>query len=181
MNWEKFFSSNELIASAKRRLSQRVKQDGDCLLWQGCCGSRGYGCMAVGKKNREATHRIAWAIANNAVPPKGAHVMHSCDRPACVNPLHLSIGTAKDNQRDCLSKGRRNPLRGSRHPSSRYTEDQIIQAAALFAAGNTYAQVSATVGINRGALMKTLQGHRWPHIQPVIRAILGRQIREEAA
>lgn len=181
MNWDKFFASEHLVASAKRRLSARVKRVGDCLMWQGCRGSRGYGWMAVGKTNREATHRISWAIANNAQPPRGMHVMHSCDNPSCVNPSHLSLGTAKDNQRDCWLKGRKNPLRGSRHASSRYSESQIIQAAAFFAAGFTYAQVAEKVSVNRQTLMKILQGRRWPHIQHAIRSILGRDKMEAAA
>lgn len=181
MNWEKFFSSEQLIASAKLRLSQRVKRVGDCLLWQGCRGSRGYGVMPVGKANHESTHRIAWAIANGRRPDPGMHVMHLCDTPACVNPMHLSLGTAKDNQRDCALKGRKNPRRGSQHGASKYCESQIVEAARLFAGGRTYAQISEQLGMTKGALMKTLQGHRWPHIQPIIRAILGRDARRAAA
>jgi lambda repressor-like predicted transcriptional regulator len=175
MNWDKFFNSPHLIESAKRRLSERVVRSGDCMLWQGCRGSRGYGLMAVGKYNREATHRVAWAIANNKRPPAGMHVMHSCDTPQCVNPAHLSIGTAKDNQRDSVNKGRKNSLKGSANKWAKTTEDALITAAALFANGHTYRSISARLGISRAALVKTLQGHRWPHIQPVLRAILGRE------
>lgn len=181
MNWEKFFSSEHLIESAKRRLAERVVRVGDCLIWQGCRGSRGYGVMPIGKNNNEATHRVAWAIANGKRPDPGMHVMHSCDTPACVNPVHLSLGTAKDNQRDCSFKGRKNPRRGSQHGASKYTERQIVEAATLFARGRTYAQISQQLEISKGALMKTLQGHRWPHIQPIIRAILGRNERRAAA
>lgn len=175
MNWDKFFSSPHLIESAKRRLSERVVSSGDCLLWQGCRKSRGYGIMAVGKRGREATHRIAWAVTNNQRPPAGMHVMHSCDAPQCVNPAHLSIGTAQDNQRDSVNKGRRNAPKGSKHKRAKTTEDALIFAAVLFAAGQTYRSISARLGISRAALVKTLQGHRWPHIQPVLRAILGRE------
>lgn len=181
MNWEKFFASPHLIESANRRLAERAVRVADCLIWQGCRGSRGYGVMAVGKFNKEATHRLAWAIANGKRPDPGMHVMHSCDTPACINPLHLALGTAKDNQQDCSRKGRKNTARGSSHGSSRYTESTIIQAARMFAGGFTYAQISKALGINRGTLTTTLQGRRWPHIQPIIRAILGRETGRAAA
>lgn len=181
MNWDKLFTSPALMDSARRRLAERVVASGDCLLWQGCKSSRGYGRMPIGKSNGEATHRVAWALHNGKRPPVGLHVMHSCDTPSCVNPLHLSIGTAADNQRDCARKGRKRAAKGSAHTCSRYTEAQFIAAALLFAHGVTYRVISEKIGIARGALMKTLQGHRWPHIQHIIGEILGREPRRAAA
>jgi DNA invertase Pin-like site-specific DNA recombinase len=32
--------------------------------------------------------------------------MHICDRPGCINPKHLKIGTQKDNMADAAKKGR---------------------------------------------------------------------------
>jgi hypothetical protein len=181
MNWEKFFATPAHVESAKRRLSERTARSAECLLWQGCKGSRGYGSLGIGKNTTEGAHRIAWALANGVQPPRGMHVMHSCDTPACVNPDHLSIGTAADNQRDCSRKGRKNIAKGSRHKSAKTTEGQMIRAAQLFAGGMTYRCISERLGISRWSLMKTLQGHRWPHLQVVLKNILQGGKRAEAA
>ena len=172
MNWDKFFASEELMASARRRLSDRVVKSGECLLWQGSKGSRGYGRMAVGKHNREATHRIAWALANGVRPTAGMHVMHSCDTPACVNAKHLSLGTAADNQRDCCNKGRKKAARGSRCNLSKLTELQVIAAAHDFARGVFSRHIAQGLGVKRDAILKIMQGRRWPHLQPVLQPIV---------
>lgn len=38
--------------------------------------------------------------------PKDLIVMHKCDNCMCINPLHLKIGTKKENSEDCIKKGR---------------------------------------------------------------------------
>ena len=49
-------------------------------------------------------HRIAWQIAYGPIPA-GLLVLHTCDNPGCVNPVHLYIGTQKDNMRDMSIRG----------------------------------------------------------------------------
>ena len=38
--------------------------------------------------------------------PKGMIVCHKCDRPKCINPEHLFLGTYKDNSQDMIKKRR---------------------------------------------------------------------------
>ena len=39
--------------------------------------------------------------------PRGAIVLHRCDKPFCVEPNHLFYGSQRDNMRDCVLKGRK--------------------------------------------------------------------------
>jgi hypothetical protein len=72
-----------------------------CWLWIGST-AKGYGKLTIKHKDVLA-HRCAWQLLNGEIP-LGAHVLHSCDTPLCVNPDHLFIGSHTDNMRDMYAK-----------------------------------------------------------------------------
>lgn len=84
-----------------------------CHLWTGA-KVKGYGYMKVPKtRQMEYTHRLMW-IATNGPISSGLFVCHRCDTPLCINPEHLFLGSAKDNTRDMMLKGRARP--GNQRP-----------------------------------------------------------------
>ena len=85
--------SPDVVARIRRRI---VVSDGGCWLWQGSRNATGYGLI----RYRGAAHGPI---------PIGLFVCHSCDTPACCNPEHLWVGSAKDNSVDMATK-KRHPL-----------------------------------------------------------------------
>lgn len=63
----------------------------------------------------EKSHRISWLISCGNVP-NDLCVLHKCDNRKCVNPLHLFLGTKKDNAQDMWAKGRSNHSKGHKLP-----------------------------------------------------------------
>lgn len=49
----------------------------------------------IGRKYQSA-HRIAYLLHSGEIPD-GKWVLHKCGNGMCVNPVHLYLGTAKDN------------------------------------------------------------------------------------
>ena len=90
----------------KEQLEEKLTRVGDCLEWQGGKTGRGYGTIWLDGIH-EATHRLAWVLANGRPIPEGTYVLHSCDNKVCCNPAHLHIGTHSDNMQEMQDRGRR--------------------------------------------------------------------------
>lgn len=75
-----------------------------CWLWIGGLNGLGYGRISISKKQTSA-HRFSYKTMNGEIPI-GLIICHTCDQPSCVNPLHLFIGSNKDNTQDMISKQR---------------------------------------------------------------------------
>ncbi len=67
-----------------------------------------YGKFTVQHTITLAAHRVAYYLSRG-VDPGDLEVCHNCpagDNPACCNDNHLWLGTAADNNADCVKKGR---------------------------------------------------------------------------
>lgn len=82
-----------------------VNETTDCWEFQGAKNNIGYGMIRDDKKMR-TTHRVSFEEHNGVKIPPGFCVCHTCDNPSCVNPLHLWLGTMKQNMDDMIAKGR---------------------------------------------------------------------------
>jgi hypothetical protein len=86
---------------------------GGCWLWTAAAEPSGYGRFAVGKEIWVAS-RVAWFLSYGEIPAD-LFVCHRCDVPACVNPVHLFVGTQADNIHDAMAKGRNKTPRADMH------------------------------------------------------------------
>ena len=135
------------------RFVQKAGPD-ECWLWTGGKQGKGYGQFYRAKHQPVGAHRFSWELANGEPVPPGRMVMHSCDNPPCVNPAHLSVGTCRDNLRDCAAKGR-NPGNRTTAGGRERTLD-VNQLRELRAAGLTYRQIGAALGVRESTVWRNL-------------------------
>jgi hypothetical protein len=140
---------------AARFWSKVTKADG-CWRWNGR-GARGYGTFWCDGRYTMA-HRMAWRLTKGPIPA-GAHVLHHCDTPGCVNPDHLFLGTHADNMADMASK-HRFPS-GERHWWRKLTADQVQQIRSRVAAGAIQRRVARSFGISPATVCMIVARRIW--------------------
>lgn len=100
------FKQIVLLPGSEQRFWKRVDRRGeaDCWLWTSERFPTGYGRFKVGRRTWYIASRVAWLLAKGEQPD--GLVCHRCDKPLCVNPAHLFLGTPNDNVQDMIAKGR---------------------------------------------------------------------------
>ena len=93
---------SEPAADLARRTPDAL--DTPCVEWQGARTDSGYGHFGRGD-GTYLVHRAVYEAIYGPIPD-GLFVLHACDNPPCYNLDHLFLGTAGDNIRDAVAKGR---------------------------------------------------------------------------
>ena len=109
------YARNMLVLIADR--TAYINERG-CWIWDGApTGPMGYGQLSLGPRVDHLAiyaHRMSYMV--HCGDPGDLSVLHRCDTPLCFNPEHLFPGTAGDNIRDAVAKGRqRNQNTGRTH------------------------------------------------------------------
>ena len=138
------------------------RADDECWEWRGCTSGGGYGYAWYGGRNSRA-HRVSWVLHWGAIP-EGSLVCHTCDNRICVNPAHLFLGTAADNQADMMAKGR-GRCRGESHPRAKLTEVIVRQIRSDVRAGRSQRFLAEQYGVHTNTINQICRGHRWTHVK----------------
>lgn len=134
-----------------------------CHLWIGKTEpTKGYGEIEIGGKVIKA-HRLAYIIHKGPIP-NGAHVLHLCDTPLCVNPDHLRLGTHLDNMKDKVKKSRQHRPIGSRNPKAKLTDKDVSDIRFLKAGGYRIPYLSKLFGVCQSNISLICNKTTWKHL-----------------
>lgn len=151
--WERFWSKVD------------VQRDARCWNWKGSKDEFGYGRFRMPWAVERAP-RLAFLSRNGYLPENACH---KCDNPSCCNPAHIFSGTAEDNMRDMVSKGRGYTHRGEAHPGHVLTADQVLEMRREYAAGGiSMAKLGKKYACSYAAARDVVNQKSWRTILPQI-------------
>lgn len=131
----------------------------DCWEWIGSL-VWGYGQIKINKKMIKG-HRFSYELHHGPIP-EGMVVMHSCDNRKCVNPLHLSIGTPAQNNKDKVDKNRQ--AKGSAHAASKLNEEQVKEIREKLILGLTQRAIAKEYKVSQKCVCNINTGKNWTHV-----------------
>lgn len=133
-----------------------------CWEWLGWKNKDGYGRLRIGGRKVVLAHRLAWWITHG--DPGKMLVCHHCDNPSCVRVDHLFIGTAKDNWRDMISKGRMKFVRGEKIGTAKLTQKQVTLIREEYTRGGVrQSDLALRYGVSQSSVQLILAAKNWAH------------------
>ena len=126
-----------------------------CWVWLRSKRGKGSAQLTLSGRRQVYGHRAAYEAFIGEIP-SGLMVCHKCDNPACCNPWHMFIGTAKDNTRDCVAKGRLRP--GRVGGLKKLADWQYEAIRKLREDGMLQRQIGAVFGVSQARVSQILRG-----------------------
>lgn len=141
------------------------KGTNECWVWTGARINGKYGMFHVHRKPVYA-HRYAMELHMGTPVPKHLCVCHHCDNPPCVNPAHLFVGTASDNQYDAVRKKRNRPPIGELNGMHKLNVAQVRKIRDVYATGAfSQKEVASLVGVCQMTVSLVVRGKEWSHVK----------------
>lgn len=156
--------------SLEQRFWQKVRKGDGCWEWTANRDEKGYGRFRYPGARAGRAHRFSY-IHHFGPIAGGLQVCHRCDNPPCVRPDHLFLGTNSDNQKDSVQKGRNRGPRGTGHPLSVLSPDdikrirsEVILRKGVYQRPSVAKRFAAEFGVSLTLIYAIANRKTWKHV-----------------
>ena len=142
----------------------RSAGDNACWPWRGAHDRQGYGFLTFEGRRWQAT-RFFFTLTIGPIP-KELDLLHRCDNPPCCNPAHLWPGTAKENIRDSITKGRWvvGDHTGGANGRCKLTDDDVRAIRQAYDNGATQRSLTALYDLGPSQVGRIVRREQWRHL-----------------
>ena len=144
----------------------KIGSERECWPWQASKSPGGYGRTGSRRLPYNA-HRAAWLFIYGEIP-RDMLVLHYCDNPSCCNPMHLWLGTQKDNLADMTKKGRRRfdyrKTRGENNYNAKLATHHIDEIRHWLDLGYSQEYIARNYAISQTHVSRIKLKKTWKHI-----------------
>lgn len=138
-----------------------------CWVWKKSKQPFGYGIISIKLEKKSfigSVHRVSWILYIGNIPEK-MRVCHTCDNPSCCNPKHLFLGTAKDNTRDMIKKGRHLfDFVGEKNNTAILNDEIVLEMRKLRKKGMKVVEIAKRFQLKYYTCLDAVSGRNWKHI-----------------
>jgi hypothetical protein len=150
-------------ATEANRFINKLSIGDGCWEWMGNRNVKNYGLFT--RPPDMAAHRFAYEFFYG-VNPGSMLVCHKCDNPPCCRPSHLFLGTAEDNMRDAMQKGRLSGHHinlGESNGAAKLTQCDVEEIRRLYVRRGewNFAKLGLKYGVASGTIRDVIIGETW--------------------
>ncbi len=119
-----------------------------------------------GVKTVTGAHRVVWTYFNGQPIPPGITINHKNGIKNDNRPSNLELATYSEQRRHALDvlKVKRHQPKGSLHPKTKLTEDDVVNMRALRAEGMMVKDIAAQYLMKRKAVSAICTRKTWKHV-----------------
>ena len=156
-----------------------------CMIWTAGKNQYDYGDFCYVTHKHILAHRFSLSCYIGPLPvweaPDWLCVRHknSCNNRACVNPLHLEIGTQRQNIEDMIELG--SQAKGSNIGSSVLCDNQVLETIKLINLGESNLDIADKFSVSEFTIRDIRYGNTWSHLTGIKHIPSGYSIGENNA
>jgi len=143
LDYSKWHSEENKKGPKRTPILYIISSEGCHICVSHACNGDGYPYVSVNGIRWRAS-RFAYTFAKGKIP-KGKVIRHTCDNRKCINPLHLVLGTPRQNNIDRKVRGRNRDQNGSKNNMSRLSEREVIE---IYNSKKSYKELSKLYNIS---------------------------------